>query len=560
MDKENAGSRLGVGASPTGKENVKRQSKISGFFTPKAAKAPPRTPLSENNGKKGQASIISFFSPKNTSKKPSKVKENVIENVKTDKADTNFTKIQEKEITDYKIKKCKVNILRIQDPNIQVFCKREELSTDEIPADKDEDKNSDSEIEVDNKEAKEEEDSEDEEKEDSSDSEEESESDWEGDSDDGFQKAVKKPQVRAKKKGKAANQRAALNAPIIIPGAMKSELSAYEKLRDENIKAREDMLAALMADFQDFKKDAGIKTKEERTAKKKRTFDEAFRCSADMPLERRKSSRLADKPEDGSEPKYGSETWGDESREKREFVVAEELSDYDEDDYTNHEIRTKRSNPTRWEKDPNVNILMPEDVTPSMLKKVCDGGKKTYNTSIGTTCHQCRQKTIDTKTICRSGECAGVRGQFCGICLRNRYGEDAREALMDPYWKCPPCRNFCNCSICRNRKGVGATGIITQLARSKGFDNVAEYLEYLVKSKKDGKIKKKKKKKKEVEDNDNDMENDDEENEDAVENEKEKKSGSEEEVKKEKNENEIKAIGESGGKDEASDDANESDE
>ena len=131
---------------------------------------------------------------------------------------------------------------------------------------------------------------------------------------------------------------------------------------------------------------------------------------------------------------------------------------------------------------------------------------------------------------------------------------------MDPYWKCPPCRNFCNCSICRNRKGVGATGIITQLARSKGFDNVAEYLEYLVKSKKDGKTKKKKKKKKEVEDNDNDMENDDEENEDAGENEKEKKSGSEEEVKKEKNENEIKAIGESGGKDEASDDANESDE
>ena len=60
-----------------------------------------------------------------------------------------------------------------------------------------------------------------------------------------------------------------------------------------------------------------------------------------------------------------------------------------------------------------------------------------------------------------------------------RYGEDAREALMDPEWKCPPCRNFCNCSICRNRLGKGATGILIQLAKSKGYSNVAEYLKAL---------------------------------------------------------------------------------
>merc|ERR1712242_487018 len=111
-----------------------------------------------------------------------------------------------------------------------------------------------------------------------------------------------------------------------------------------------------------------------------------------------------------------------------------EASDYDEDDYANHEIRVK----------------------------------KKHNTSIGTTCHQCRQKTTDTKTICRSGECVGVRGQFCGSCLRNRYGGEAREALKDPHWKCPPCRNFCNCSICRNRNGKGATGILIHLAMANG--------------------------------------------------------------------------------------------
>ena len=94
-------------------------------------------------------------------------------------------------------------------------------------------------------------------------------------------------------------------------------------------------------------------------------------------------------------------------------------------------------------------------------------------------CHQCRQKTVDMKTVCRSGYCVGVRGQFCGRCLALRYGEDAREALMDPEWKCPPCRNFCNCSICRNRNGKGATGILINLAQAKGYSNVADYLKAL---------------------------------------------------------------------------------
>ena len=46
-----------------------------------------------------------------------------------------------------------------------------------------------------------------------------------------------------------------------LPGAIKSELSDYEKVRQDNIKERQDMLAALMADFVDFKKDFGIAVK-----------------------------------------------------------------------------------------------------------------------------------------------------------------------------------------------------------------------------------------------------------------------------------------------------------
>ncbi|XP_071527384.1 uncharacterized protein [Panulirus ornatus] len=132
--------------------------------------------------------------------------------------------------------------------------------------------------------------------------------------------------------------------------------------------------------------------------------------------------------------------------------------------------------------DPNVNMVMPEDITPSDLRNVADhSGRKIYNTSIGTTCHQCRQKTIDTKTICRSGECSGIRGMFCGPCLKNRYGEDVREALLNSKWMCPPCRGLCNCSICRNRSGKSATGVLINIARTQGFDNVKDYLEGLIK-------------------------------------------------------------------------------
>ncbi|XP_043823112.1 cell division cycle-associated 7-like protein isoform X2 [Dromiciops gliroides] len=106
---------------------------------------------------------------------------------------------------------------------------------------------------------------------------------------------------------------------------------------------------------------------------------------------------------------------------------------------------------------------------------------KIYDKVLGNTCHQCRQKTIDTKTVCRNLDCGGVRGQFCGPCLRNRYGEDVRSALLDPDWVCPPCRGICNCSYCRRRDGRCATGILIHLAKFYGYNNVKEYLESLQK-------------------------------------------------------------------------------
>jgi len=118
-----------------------------------------------------------------------------------------------------------------------------------------------------------------------------------------------------------------------------------------------------------------------------------------------------------------------------------------------------------------------EEITEEDLNRVAlKVSVKNYDKDYGSSCHQCRQKTDDQKTICRGPNCFGVRGQFCGVCLRNRYGEDAKAALLDPEWQCPPCRGICNCSFCRKKGNKAATGILIHLARHHGFPDVNSYL------------------------------------------------------------------------------------
>lgn len=111
-----------------------------------------------------------------------------------------------------------------------------------------------------------------------------------------------------------------------------------------------------------------------------------------------------------------------------------ESSEEYSDDYldVNSQKRKIRYGVQKSEYDPD-DIPSVDEITESMLKNVAEKcSDKIYCKTEGTSCHQCRQKTIDTKTVCRSGECIGVRGQFCGPCLRGRYGESAIEALRDP--------------------------------------------------------------------------------------------------------------------------------
>ncbi|KAG3289596.1 CDCA7-like [Ictidomys tridecemlineatus] len=75
--------------------------------------------------------------------------------------------------------------------------------------------------------------------------------------------------------------------------------------------------------------------------------------------------------------------------------------------------------------------------------------------------------------------CWGTQGQFCGPCLRNREGEEVKDALLNPNWHCPPCRGICNCSFCRQRVGRCATGVLVYLAKYHGFGSVHDYLKSL---------------------------------------------------------------------------------
>jgi hypothetical protein len=114
-------------------------------------------------------------------------------------------------------------------------------------------------------------------------------------------------------------------------------------------------------------------------------------------------------------------------------------------------------------------------------------GARVYDSELGVTCHWCRQKTVETHVFCTAEACAERRSAplaFCGMCLRNRHGEDIDAAVASGIWQCPKCRGSCgdgcvtccNCGPCRKAHGLPPTHQVIQLARGAGFDNVHDYL------------------------------------------------------------------------------------
>ncbi|KFM09386.1 Cell division cycle-associated 7-like, partial [Aptenodytes forsteri] len=244
-----------------------------------------------------------------------------------------------------------------------------------------------------------------------------------------------------------------------------AESSSALLKRAMNIKENKAMLAQLLAELNSIPDLFPVKTPTSTPSKQKKTPRRTF--SEGQIARRMNPTRNARPPEKFALEKFTVSA----------VKFAEQFRSYRQQNLLKKRLMRKRRRSSKYSSHRPV-----EDITEEDLDNIAITVKdKIYDKVLGSTCHQCRQKTIDTKTICRNQGCGGVRGQFCGPCLRNRYGEDVKSALLDPAWICPPCRGVCNCSYCRRRDGRCATGMLIHLAKFYGYDNVKEYLESLQK-------------------------------------------------------------------------------
>uniref|UniRef100_A0A2K5D9J6 Zinc-finger domain-containing protein n=1 Tax=Aotus nancymaae TaxID=37293 RepID=A0A2K5D9J6_AOTNA len=223
-----------------------------------------------------------------------------------------------------------------------------------------------------------------------------------------------------------------------------------------NIKQNKAMLAKLMSEFE--------------------SFPGLFPGRPSFPGSSSQSRRLRN-PEQRACPLIRSRSWilrsadalpMEENEEENKYMLVKKRKTMDgymnENDMPrNHHSRSSMT---------LQHIIHPvEEITEEGLENICSNSQeKLCNCSLGSACHQGHQNTIDAKTNCRNPDCWGVRGQFCRPCLRNRYCEEVRDALLHPNW---------HCLFCRQRDGRCATGVLVYLDKYHGFGNVHAYLKSL---------------------------------------------------------------------------------
>ncbi|XP_058474866.1 cell division cycle-associated 7-like protein [Solea solea] len=246
--------------------------------------------------------------------------------------------------------------------------------------------------------------------------------------------------------------------------------------RDKNIQENKAMLAKLFADLSTMA-DLALPTTPQKRKKKQvseKTTPRKRKFEPEMGSERRNPSRKARPPENFAVEEKSEPL----THRSPRTVDLRRLVEVDEEHVGDGQKKRKSFGLRKSQ----YVVRSVDDITEEDLDNIAYRSKdKIWDKENGSSCHQCRQKTLDTKTVCRSGFCVGAKGQFCGPCLKNRYGEDVRTVLLDPTWSCPICREMCNCSLCRKKEGRCATGILVGLARYNGHDNVHKYLESIQK-------------------------------------------------------------------------------
>ncbi|GAA5862951.1 hypothetical protein JCM8547_003631 [Rhodosporidiobolus lusitaniae] len=107
-------------------------------------------------------------------------------------------------------------------------------------------------------------------------------------------------------------------------------------------------------------------------------------------------------------------------------------------------------------------------------KLYCHQDHQAHDLTTTTFLHCTAQKpTGKAKTLKQCG------GKYCERCLSNRYGEDAaaiNASGASSTWTCPSCRGICNCSSCRKKQGLEATGVLKGLVQENGASSAADLL------------------------------------------------------------------------------------
>ncbi|KAJ8983897.1 hypothetical protein NQ317_000933 [Molorchus minor] len=241
------------------------------------------------------------------------------------------------------------------------------------------------------------------------------------------------------------------------------EKTELELLREKNIKEGAAYMEALLSkpEYADIVQDMKtLKKTDTNKSVMKKNPDPSFRSRITIPLVRRKSARLENKS-----PIFTKDDLIDEStfRNKRRYE--------DDDDYADLEkvVHQPKKRMSRKKTEPYTPLIPVEDVTELMIKNIAKKVSTKVYYDNGTSCHQCRQKTKDQKTCCRSKTCVGARGQFCGVCLENRTQIGIALCVA----------GICNCSFCRTKAGKRPTGILAPHAFQAGHKSVKDFLDSL---------------------------------------------------------------------------------
>ncbi|WOH00502.1 hypothetical protein DCAR_0519866 [Daucus carota subsp. sativus] len=101
-----------------------------------------------------------------------------------------------------------------------------------------------------------------------------------------------------------------------------------------------------------------------------------------------------------------------------------------------------------------------------LVKNANDTGASLKKRRASEKCPQHRSSATARKGQPKKKPCTLL---YCQKCLLNRYGEKAEEAEASEVWSCPKCRDICNCSICRAKRGHLPIGNLSHKAKAAGY-------------------------------------------------------------------------------------------